>query len=62
MYKSELARKYNMSVRSLARLLNHRYYEELAQLGYKKTDQFIQPLIVRKFFEIWGEPLNENDL
>ena len=62
MYKSELAAKYKMSVRALARLLNERYYEELAKLDYRKSVQFVEPIVVRRFVELWGKPLTDNDL
>lgn len=61
MNKSEIAEKCRMSVRSLNRLLNDRYYDELAALGYKRTDQLVPPVVVRRFFEIWGIPFTKEE-
>lgn len=61
MTKQELARLYNISLSTLRRLLNNRYYEELKAAGYRKTDQIIPPVVIRIFIEIYGPPLNTTD-
>lgn len=57
MQKQELAREYNISGTTLRALLNDRYYELLKNVGYRKTDQLLSPRVVRKFKELYGNPL-----
>ncbi|MCO5258684.1 MAG: DUF4248 domain-containing protein [Crocinitomicaceae bacterium] len=59
--KKELAQKYGISAGTLNNLLNNRYYELLTPLGYEKQQKLLSPCIVRKFIEIYGEPLSEID-
>lgn len=59
MSKFELARKYGISMGTLKNLLNKRYYKELEKLGYQKTHQLLAPCVVRKFIELYGEPLTD---
>lgn len=58
--KSELAAKYGITVRTLAKLLNVRYFDELAAVGYEKSCKYLSPKVIQKFFEFYGEPLNDN--
>lgn len=61
MLKSELAQKYNISLTTLRLLLNERYFIQLQPLGYAKQQQLLSPCVVRKFIELYGEPLKESD-
>lgn len=64
MYKSELLKLYaaqGLSASHLRYLLNVKYYEELKALGYCKNSQFLPPIVVGKFFEIYGKPLNDEE-
>lgn len=56
MTKSELARLYGVTVRTLCKHLNGRYFKQLSELGYRKTDKYLPPKIVNEFKKIWGEP------
>ena len=62
MTKAELADLYNLSSSQLAGLLNNRYYDQLKELDYKKSDQNLSPKVVRKFVEIWGSPISKDEL
>lgn len=57
----KLYEKDNLTQRKLGDLLNKRYYEELAPLGYVKTAHDVSPKVVRRFFELYGEPINYNE-
>jgi len=59
--KSTLAEKYKMSPSALRSLLNVRYYEHLKPLGYKKRCVILSPIVVRKFVELYGKPLNDEE-
>ena len=59
--KSELAEVYGISLSHLGKLLNKRYYDELVKLGYTKKVITLSPVIVRKFIELYGEPLTVED-
>lgn len=64
MYKSELLKLYanqGLSQSHLRYLLNKKYYDQLKPFGYEKNSQFMPPLAVRKFFEIFGEPINNDE-
>lgn len=60
--KAELAAKYNMSADALRELLNVRYYEKLKDLGYTKTCKILPPKVVREFVEIYGKPINDEEI
>jgi hypothetical protein len=60
MSKSELALKYGFGATKLQKLLNITHYEELEKVGYQKSDQILSPNVVRKFMELYGEPLEQN--
>lgn len=60
--KKELAQKYKISLTTLQRLLNCRYFDLLKPLGYEKNQKLLSPTVVRKFIEIYGEPLTNNEL
>ena len=62
MTKAELADLYNLSPHQLSGLLNDRYYKQLKELDYKKSDQNLSPKVVRKFIEIWGTPISKDEL
>ncbi|MDX1447217.1 hypothetical protein [Lishizhenia sp.] len=60
--KNELADLYPISQSYLRRLMNVVYYKELQEVGYNKYCITLNPKVIRKFFELYGEPLNENEL
>ena len=57
--KAILAQKYAVSPSTMNRLLNVHYYDDLASVGYKKSMRILPPVIIRKFIEIYGEPITE---
>jgi hypothetical protein len=57
MTKKELANLYGISAGTLKNLLNVRYFSILEPLGYQKNQIILSPAVVRKFKEIYGEPL-----
>lgn len=59
MSKQELADLYSISVATLRKLLNCKYFEILEKLGYGKNDHILSPAIVREFMELYGQPLNK---
>lgn len=64
MYKYELCNLYNeagqpMTMTTLKRLLNERYFSILSAVGYRKTDKLLSPLVIAKFYEIYGKPVIE---
>ena len=62
MYKSELLKKYpELSSKQLSYLLNVEMFAELAALGYKKEDKKLAPCVVRKFIELYGTPIHDED-
>lgn len=60
--KSLLAEKYGFSVLTLGRLLNDTYFTELTAVGYEKTMKILPPVVIRKFMEIYGEPITDDEL
>lgn len=59
--KAELAQLYKLSQGVLKRYLNQDYYTELKSVGYEKKMVTLSPKIVRKFIELHGEPLDQED-
>ncbi|HQN16667.1 MAG TPA: helix-turn-helix domain-containing protein [Bacteroidales bacterium] len=43
MYKYEIADKIGISMSTLSRWINGRYFTELASLGYKKSQKYLTP-------------------
>lgn len=43
-YKYEIAIILNINIKTLARLLNDKYFEQLAELGYEKKQRYLNPL------------------
>lgn len=62
MSKSELAQKYGISMSTLKVLMNKRYFKDLEAVGYQKTHQLLSPNVVRKFMELYGEPIKPDEL
>lgn len=61
--KSELAKQHKMSSSYLAHLLNVVYYDELVAVGY--TNKFckrLKPNVVRKFIELEGKAIRNEEL
>lgn len=62
MFKQDLLRRYpELTPVKLSYILNVELYEELSALGYRKTQKFLSPAVVRKFIEYYGTPLNDDD-
>lgn len=57
MTKKEFRQTYNISATTLRKLLNERYYSELEKVGYVRQDNYLSPIVVRKFFELYGKPI-----
>ena len=62
MTKKQLAYLYAISSSTLYKLLNETFYEELAKEGYTKKERILSPKVVRKFFELYGHPLNDTEI
>lgn len=62
MSKSELANLYNFSISTLGRLMNKKYYSQLQEVGYCKTDQILSPKVVRRFMELYDKPIKEEEI
>lgn len=60
--KKLLGIKYGLSANVIGDYLNVQFFEELQKVGYKKEMRILPPIVVRKFVELFGEPLNANDL
>lgn len=60
--KKLLGIKYGLSANVIGDYLNVQFFEELQKVGYKKEMRILPPIVVRKFVELFGEPLNGNDL
>lgn len=60
--KKLLGIKYGLSANVIGDYLNVQFFEELQKVGYKKEMRILPPIVVRKFIELFGEPLNANDL
>ncbi len=60
--KAQMAEIYGVSATYLREQLNNRYFDELEAVGYKKKDIIISPNVLRKFIEIYGKPITNNDL
>lgn len=59
--KAELAEIANISPAHLAKLMNVRYYQDLAAVGYEKKSKYLTPEIVRVFLSKFGKPLSPED-
>lgn len=59
--KSELADKYGITVRTLGKLLNQRYFERLQKVGYQKQSKNLSPKVINEFYDIYGKPLTDED-
>jgi hypothetical protein len=61
MTKKLLALKCGLSRSILGKYLNVYFIDELTEVGYSKEMRILTPAVVRKFIELYGEPLNEAD-
>lgn len=60
--KSELADLYGISLSTLSRLLNKKYFHEIEPLGYVKSCVTLPPVVVRKFMDLYGKPLGSDEI
>ena len=51
--KIELAKRYNISIRTLYKLLNEYDYENIEPLGYKKKSKLLNPQVVNHYLKGW---------
>lgn len=54
--KSEILQLYGFSQSTLKRLLNVQYFDQLAEIGYRKTAQILSPKQFELFMKLYGEP------
>jgi hypothetical protein len=47
LYKYQLAQRLNVSMRTISRWLNERYFEQLRKMGYRKEQKYLLPEQVR---------------
>jgi len=52
--KQELAQKLGVSLTYLRKYMNNYYYKELFAVGYRKSENFIPPIVYKKFAELYG--------
>jgi len=57
--KYELALLYGVSCRTLSRMLNEIYYDEIRPKGYKKNSVYVSPEIVAEFIYNWNNSSTE---
>lgn len=62
MIKKDLKNLYGISHSTLRKLLNVTFYDELKPLGYQKDNRILSPCVVRKFIELYGEPIKKEEL
>lgn len=60
--KATLCEKYGISNKTLWHLLNTKFVAELELVGYQKHMKLLPPIVVRKFIELYGEPLYGKDI
>lgn len=60
--KSILASKYGVSIDTLSNLMNTTYFVALTEVGYEKNMKILPPIIIRKFIELYGEPITDEEL
>lgn len=59
MTKAQLAAKYSISPSTLRKLMNVTFFDELKEVGYNTRQIILSPNVIRKWEEIYGEPINE---
>ncbi len=59
--KSELCNLYGISLQTLGKYMNNLFIKELQEVGYRKRMILLPPIVVRKFFDLYGKPLNQSD-
>ncbi len=60
--KAELAEYCEVGSSTLRILLNVKYYDELVLVGYEKNKSLLPPNVVRRFLEIWGKNLQDDEI
>lgn len=50
LYKYEVANKLDVSMQTLRKWLNERYYKDLYKLGYRKNDRRLNPRVLSYLF------------
>ncbi len=56
--KSQLALMYQISPGKLRTLMNDTFFTELEAVGYHKRAILLSPLVIEKFTECFGEPID----
>lgn len=59
--KQQLRLIYGLEPKTLQRLMNVTFYEELQKVGYVKTCVTLSPRVVDEFIKLWGEPDEKMD-
>lgn len=54
--------KYSISAKVLRNYMNVDYVEELTAVGYDKKQRILPPNVVRKFIELHGQPLKNDEI
>lgn len=57
--KDSLAQKYGISKTTLRKLMNVIYLNDLKTVGYDVNMILLPPNVVRKFIEVYGEPITD---
>ncbi|MBI2258161.1 MAG: hypothetical protein HYU67_04590 [Flavobacteriia bacterium] len=57
--KFSLRTMYGMSQSSLQKLMNDVFFEDLKEAGYQKNMKIIPPKVLKKFYDLFGEPILE---
>jgi hypothetical protein len=62
MTKKLLGQKYGLSPQMVKYYLNSHFIEDLEAVGYSKEMRILPPKVVRKFVELFGEPLTNDEI
>jgi len=60
--KKLLSQKYGVSRKTICYYFNSHFVKELSEVGYQKEMRVLPPIVVRKFIELFGEPLTKNEI
>ncbi|WP_107037859.1 hypothetical protein [Brumimicrobium mesophilum] len=60
--KSDLREYLGIKHTKLKYLLNVKYYDELVELGYEKKRSILPPVVTRRFLEIWGTKIKDDEI
>lgn len=60
--KKSLAQRYGLPSAQMRYYLNVHFFDELEAVGYSQSMRILPPIVVRRFTQLFGEPINEKEL